>query len=443
MDISIADNNELDRLVQEADAGQGERVLREVFEFIGRYLRHPSEHAQIAHTLWIVHAHCMTHWHTSPRLAFMSEEKESGKTRGLEVTEPLTPGALLSFNLSPAALVRKVAEGGHTILFDEIDALFGNSKREEGNLDVRSILNSGYKRGAKAYRCVTVGKRIEVEELDSFAPVALAGLKDLPDTLASRAIIIRMRRRAPDEQVEQFRTRMIEPIATGIYDKIAAWASSLSDLSAATPEMPAGVTDRAAECWEPLLLVAEAAGGKWPELARKAAVHFVQGGKAETMSDGVELLADIREAFGADGRLWTDTLLQRLHDRPESRWKNIGHGRSLDDRGLAKRLKGYGIKSCDVKISGTNKKGYQAESFADAWKRYLPNMSATSATSATELNNQNNPVAEVAQVAHKSRCAHCGGNGVTVEVFEGADGGVHLHRDCVDQWRWSAEAPRQ
>ncbi|WP_338690424.1 DUF3631 domain-containing protein [Bradyrhizobium sp. 26S5] len=433
MDISTADNIELDRIVEQVDLSQGERVLRDVYEFIGCYVRYPSDHAQIAHALWIGHAHCMQHWHTSPRLAFMSEEKESGKTRGLEVTEPLTPGALLSFNLSPAALVRKVAEGGHTILFDEIDALFGNSKREEGNLDVRSILNSGYKRGAKAYRCITVGKRIEVEELDSFAPVALAGLKDLPDTLASRAIIIRMRRRAPDEQVEQFRTRMIQPIATGIYDKIASWAASLPDLSGTTPEMPAGVTDRAAECWEPLLLVAEAAGGKWPQLARKAAVHFTQGGKSETMSHGVELLDHVRDAFGTDAKLWTDSLLQRLHDRPESPWKNIG-GRPLDDRGLAKRLKGYGIKSCDVKISGTNKKGYQAESFADAWKRYLPIMSATSATSATELNSQNNPVAEVAQVAHTGRCAHCGGNGSTVEVFQG-ESGVHLHRDCIHGWQ--------
>ncbi|WP_338827629.1 DUF3631 domain-containing protein [Bradyrhizobium sp. 27S5] len=430
MDISTADNIELDRFVEQVDLGQGERVLREIYEFIGRYVRYPSDHAQVAHALWIVHSHCMQHFHTSPRLAFMSEEKESGKTRGLEVTEPLTPGALLSFNLSPAALVRKVAEGGHTILFDEIDALFGNSKREEGNLDVRSILNSGYKRGAKAYRCVTVGKRIEVEELDSFAPVALAGLKDLPDTLASRAIIIRMRRRAPDEQVEQFRTRMIQPIATGIYDKTANWAASLPDLSGATPEMPAGVTDRAAECWEPLLLVAEVAGGKWPQLARKAAVHFTQGGKSETMSHGVELLDHVRDAFGTDAKLWTDSLLQRLHDRPESPWKNIG-GRPLDDRGLAKRLKGYGIKSCDVKISGTNKKGYQAESFADAWKRYLPIMSATSATSATELNSQNNPVAEVAQVAHK--CALCGVGGQLVEVLRG-DVGVHLHRPCIDDW---------
>ncbi|MBR1149346.1 DUF3631 domain-containing protein [Bradyrhizobium sp. JYMT SZCCT0428] len=432
-------NAELDRFAADHDAATGDRVLRQVFGFLGRYVRYPTEHAQTAHALWIAHSHCMQHWHTTPRIAFMSEEKESGKTRALEVTEILTPGSLLSFNLSPAALVRKVAEGGHTILFDEIDALFGNSKREEGNLDVRSILNSGYKRGAKAYRCITIGKRIEVEELDSFAPVALAGLKDLPDTLASRAIIIRMRRRAPDEVVEQFRTRMVQPIATGIFDKIALWTSSLPDLSRETAQMPPGVTDRAAECWEPLLLIADAAGGNWPELARKAASYFVQGGKAEATSPGVELLEHIRDAFGTDVRLWTETLLQRLHDRPESPWRII-FGRPLDDRGLAKRLKGYGIKSCDVKIEGTNKKGYQAETFADAWNRYLPDLSATGATTATELINQNKPVAEVALVAHvcasgalSQECCSCGESGDLVEVTRGATS-AKLHRECLADW---------
>jgi hypothetical protein len=227
----------------------------------------------------------MEQLHSTPRLAFMSEEKESGKTRALEATEmmTMTPGALLSFSVSPAAMVRKVAGGGVTILYDEIDALFGNAKREEGNLDVRSILNSGYKRGNKSYRCTTIGKRIEVEELDAFAPVALAGLKSLPDTLASRAIIIRMRRRAPDETVEQFRHRRVKPIAAPVVERLAAWCRTI-DIADADPAMPDGVMDRAAECWEPLLAIADAAGGAWPKLAREAAVHFVQGGRDESTS---------------------------------------------------------------------------------------------------------------------------------------------------------------
>jgi Protein of unknown function (DUF3631) len=458
------------------DAG---KLFTDLHDFLRRYICYPSTHAQVAHTLWCAHTHCMSEWHTTPRLAFMSEEKESGKTRALEVTELVTPGALLSFNASPAAMVRKVAAGSGctTVLYDEIDALFGSAKREEGNLDVRSVLNSGYRRGAKCHRCVTAGKRIKVEELDAFAPVAVAGLRNLPDTLASRAIIIRMRPRTPDEKVEQFRRRWAQPIANEIYGRLAAWCGGLK-LADVEPDMPDGVADRAAECWEPLLAIADAVGGIWPNLAREAAKHFVQGGRHEAQSLGVELLEHIREAFGGADALWTETLLERLIERPESPWKDI-YGKPLTDRGLAQRLKnhrdqhGEPIRSCDVKLNGTNRKGYRAEQFHDVWPRYLE-MSATRATRATFLNGQNKKVAEVAQVALDGgtpiadvacncsasatppspdlwadldipascrRCAHCGRGGA-VNIVTLHDGKQRqLHRECEAPWLATHDNP--
>jgi len=445
MNVEAATNVELDAKVIEIDAGQGAATLWAVHNFLGRFVRYPSPHAQVAHTLWCAHAHCTDFWHITPRLAFMSAEKESGKTRALEVTELLTPGALLSFNLSPAALVRKVAEGGCTILFDEIDALFGSSKRQEDNAAVQSVLNSGYKRGAKALRCVKVGKGIELEELPAFAPVALAGLKSLPDTLASRTIIVRMRRRAPDEAVEQFRLRHVLPIAAAVYHRLETWCRSL-ELADAEPEMPPGVIDRAAECWEPLLALADGAGGDWPRLARDAALHFVKGGRDEATSPGVELLAHCREAFGEETGLWTVTLLERLHNRDESPWKDI-RGKPLDDRGLGSRLKPFSIKSCDVKVNGTNRKGYKAEHFYDAWKRYLtgnndgasdapvPPTSATSATSATNLNDQNKKVAQVALVALRDKCAQCKLDDGQTTPHDIGGSKVYLHRECAKFYR--------
>jgi hypothetical protein len=428
-------------------------LLTEVHDFLGRFVAYPSPHAQVAHTLWCAHTHCMEQWHTTPRLAFMSEEKESGKTRALEISELLTPGALLSFNASPAALVRKISAGGVTILYDEIDALFGSAKREEGNLDVRSVLNSGYRRGAKTHRCVTIGKRIKVEELDAFAPVALAGLRNLPDMLASRAIIIRMRRRAPDEKIEQFRQRRVRPIAAKIYERLAAWCGSL-ELADIEPEMPVGVVDRAAECWEPLLIIADAAGGKWSNLARKAAAFFVQVGRNEAQSSGVELLEHIREAFEEKDRLSTDSLLERLVGRPESPWKDI-HGRVLDDRGLARRLRGFGIRSTKIRIGTSTARGYRAEQFHDAWRRYLP------VPEQTERMEQPSPYNDlsVPHVPHVPdnapteagkrvngedidpddvppscrRCFHCG-KASAVNAVVLPDCTVWLHRECEAAW---------
>ena len=73
-------------------------------------------------------------------------------------------------------------------------------------------------------------------------------------------------------------------------------------------------------------------------------------------------MSHIREAFGAEDKLWTETLLDRLCSRDESPWKDI-YGKALNDRGLAKRLKGYGIKSRDVRVGDKAKKGYSADAF--------------------------------------------------------------------------------
>jgi hypothetical protein len=43
----------------------------------------------------------------------------------------------------------------------------------------------------------------------------------------------------------------------------------------AAPEMPPEIVDRDADCWEPLISVADAAGGEWPDRARCNAVTLV------------------------------------------------------------------------------------------------------------------------------------------------------------------------
>src|SRR5262249_53229705 len=99
-----------------------------VENFLRRYVSYPSEHALVAHVLWIAHAHMFDRFDTTPRLALMSAEKESGKSRALEVTALLVPKPVLSINASPAYIIRKISQGACTILFDEIDGIFGNTK---------------------------------------------------------------------------------------------------------------------------------------------------------------------------------------------------------------------------------------------------------------------------------------------------------------------------
>jgi hypothetical protein len=388
-----------------------------VENYLRRFVAYPSEHALVAHVLWVAHCHLMSCWETTPRLAAMSEEKESGKTRLLEVTAELVPEPILSISASPAVIVRRIAQGQCTLLYDEIDGVFGNAKAQEQNMDLRSVLNGGYRRGAKVHRCVIHGKKVDIEELDAFAPVALAGLRGLPDTLASRAIIIRMKRRAPDEHVEPFRCRYHSGEAKPIKEALAEWCQEQeANLIGVEPKLPRGIEDRAADCWESLLAIADAAGADWPDRARSAAVHFTTRAADETLTAGVELLAHVQEAFGNENHLATAVLLERLRDRDESPWRDI-RGKPLDDRGLARRLKGYGIKSKTVRIGDRTPKGYDAGDFQDAWRRYLPASVevGNKGNSRHIFDNKNNVVADVALVADISEaegaCRACDGAG--------------------------------
>ena len=105
----------------------GAEVLDAVEIYLARFVVYPSVHERIAHALWIVHTHLMDVWESTPRIAFLSPEPGSGKSRALEVTEPLVPRPVHAVNTTPAYLFRKVSDeaGPPTILYDEIDTVFG------------------------------------------------------------------------------------------------------------------------------------------------------------------------------------------------------------------------------------------------------------------------------------------------------------------------------
>lgn len=389
--------------------------LDDVHGFLGRFVAYPSEHAHVAHTLWIGHTHLMDAWESTPRIAFLSPEPGSGKSRALEVTELLVPRPVEAVNVTPAYLFRKVGgdAGRPTILYDEIDTVFGPKAKD--NEEIRGLLNAGHRRGAVAGRCVVKGKIVETEEIPAYCAVALAGLGGLPDTLLSRSVVVRMRRRAPHEQVEQFRRRLHAGEGQELLERLDQWAFDAAvRIDGVWPDMPAGIEDRDADVWEALLAVADDAGGDWPQRARAAAFALVAESKDSTPSLGVRLLADLREIFGDQDVMSTETILGKLHALEEAPWADL-RGRELDARGLARRLGDYQVKSTKVKIGGASVRGYRRDDLWDAWQRYLadlgspPNGDGTCGTSGTEPAE----VPQVPQVPHPmggepTACRVCG-----------------------------------
>src|SRR5262249_47401913 len=111
---------------------EGAVLLKHVETFLKRFIAYPSDHAHVAHVLWIAHAHLMDAWESTPRIAFLSPEPASGKTRSMEVSELLVPDPVSAVNVTPPYLFRKVGgeEGPPTILFDEVDTVFGPKAKE-------------------------------------------------------------------------------------------------------------------------------------------------------------------------------------------------------------------------------------------------------------------------------------------------------------------------
>jgi hypothetical protein len=219
--------------------------------------------------------------------------------------------------------------------------------------------------------------------------MALAGkmaVDDVPATIRTRSIAIPMQRRRPEDNIERWNRHTSAAEAEPLRWLLQCWAElvhsyALEYVGPDRPVLPNGVEDRDADVWEPLLAVAEYAGGHWPERARVAAVaHVAHKGVKTTPSDGIELLVDIRAIFDRlqVKAIFTTDLLAELASM-DPRW------RRLEGKKLARMLHSYGMHEThrDQRIGTTVRKGYRREYFEDAWSRYLP-PGATRATDGSD-----------------------------------------------------------
>jgi hypothetical protein len=424
----------------------GAALLDELRGALTRYVVLPSPEAADAIVLWITGTHAAPAWHCAPRLDVTSPVKRCGKSRLLDIIEATCHDPLLTVNISPAALVRSISDDPPTLLLDEADTVFG-PKAADSHEDLRGILNAGHSRNRPYIRWDMLARK--PEHCPTFAMAALAGIGALPDTITDRAIVVAMRRRAPGEEVARYRDRRDGAPLKELGERLGAWARAhLGELRDAEPDMP--VEDRAADTWEPLIAVADLAGGDWPARARKAAIALTAEDDTDTTL-GARLLADLRDVFGEADRLHGETILNALQKIAEAPWADY-FGRPLNARDMAKLLKPYGVTPADVKIEGVTKRGYRRDHLHDPWMRYLPSADGGSATSATSATAQVNhgarvagstqqvlpatsplpltsEVAQVAEVAHTpggiGRCAWCG-----KPCNRYGDGGRPLCDDC-------------
>jgi hypothetical protein len=291
-------------------------------------------------TLWLAHTHALDAFETTPFLGITSPEKRCGKSRLLDVLELFAARPWRTIMPSEAVVFRKLDNEQPTLLLDEVDAIF-SAKNGSNTEPLRALLNAGNRRGTAVPRCV--GPTQTVTDFQVFSAKALAGIGSLPDTIADRSVPIRLARKRPDEQTQRFRVREARERAGHLHLALASWAQdAIPALAEARPRIPTSLDDRAEEAWEPLLAIAELADERWAASARTAAQKLSGATGRDEEALGVRLLADIHNVFTetGTGRLTSATLATLLADLEESPWGDLW-GKSLDARGLARRLRPF------------------------------------------------------------------------------------------------------
>ncbi len=310
--------------------------------------------------LWVVFSYCFDEGDVAPILLLNSPVKRCGKTTTLSVLNRLCYRPQPTSNVTAAALFRIVEAYTPTLLIDEADSFM--TVKEE----LRGIINSGHTRhSARVFRLV--GDDHEPRAFSTWCPKVVAGIGRMPETIEDRAIIITLQRKQVNDVVDRLRARDGFPETRR---RIVRWRRDhLQALKAVRLDPPPFLNDRAADNWEPLLTIAKLCGGDWLERALDAA----RPKEIATRSDGpsVELLHDIRTAFGENDRLPTSELLSKLISDPEKPWRSFHEGQPLNPRQLARLLDGFAISSQTIRISSGTPKGYKKSQFADAWQRYL------------------------------------------------------------------------
>jgi putative DNA primase/helicase len=341
----------------------GAELLAALVEQVERYMvMEPGAAERVA--LWLLHTHVFQAFGITPRLAITSPRPQCGKTTLLDILQRLVVRPLLAANLTAAAVFRVVEVALPTLLVDEADTFLPN------NDELRGVLNSGHRRGGTVIR--VVGEDMEPRQFSTFSPAAIAMIGHLPGTLADRSVSITLKRKRADEPVESFRYDRSQDLDR-LARMCARWAKDNADrLRGLDPVVPSNLYNRAADNWRPLLAIAEAAGGDWPERARAIAAATVDSDQVKR----VGLLADIREVFDSKGvdRVKSADLAAALVAMEGHPWAEHGRtGKPLTANGLARMLAGDNIapKVMRFRLDEVGR-GYEREQFEDVFERYLP-----------------------------------------------------------------------
>jgi len=345
-----------------------------------------------------------------PRLIIRSATKRCGKSLLLEVVLYLSAKPLSAENITTATVFRITEAYRPTWGIDEADRFLRRSEELHG------VMNSGYRRDGAVVRMVETvrreGKRAvtsyEPRRFSTFAPMAIAGIGRMLDSIEDRAIRVALKRQpAPRSRSKRIRRRELARLREILDGQLGAYGDAMAQAMASKPDdadFPAWIDDRAADNWEPLIAVAKLAGGPWPGRVQAAMRALCQGPDAEAeLSEGERLLADVYE-FTREKRLaaaqefiqWRKSgrplIVSTGMGKPRPRPLRYDYVSSFDlavslmnkddspiaaardanaaKQAVANMLRPFGIRPTQRKHTGTPTRGYDLAPLRVVWRSY-------------------------------------------------------------------------
>jgi putative DNA primase/helicase len=331
--------------------------------------------------LWVLHAHAHDIFLISPVLGITSPTPECGKSTLLTIVGAMVPRALTASNITTSGVFRAVEKWRPTLLIDEADTFIGV------NDEMRGVLNSGHQKvSAYVIRIVDTGSDHEPRLYRTWAPKAIAMIGKMPSTLTSRSIRIELQKKQPGANVKPLRTDRLDHLKP-LLQQAARWvADNKIKLGATDPDMPAGIGNRTADNWRPLIAIADVAGGDWPERARRIAV----GDKMPVQEAAILLLHDIQKIFETERvpKIASQELANKLVGAGDELWVEYRHGKQITQRQIAELLEPFRITPKNIRFGTVVQRGYQLEQFKEAFSSYTPVFAATALQASETAENE-------------------------------------------------------
>ena len=323
-----------------------------------------SSHADAA-ALWAVATYRMDLWSIFPKFLINSPERECGKTTFLELIEALVKNPQMAGNVTPSAFFRLIETEQPTYLIDEADITIKN------NVELLAIMNAGHRKRT-AYKIQNDPDKKNgwvPKKWSLWTPQVIAGIGQQEDTLMSRSICVKLRRKMWNESITEITSEYFESLEE-LRNHLSNWTSQLN-LTDLNWKAPSRGPDRSKDNWKPLFIVAAKVGGGWADKANAAYEELELNSKAsKSISMGTELLMDISRIITRRGgeEISAAELRNQLILLEDAEWFQFNGHREITQKWLSNTLKDYGVKTYRTRDANV----YLKKDLDELFRRYLP-----------------------------------------------------------------------